>query len=98
MSLDNNPLLSLLKYFFNPEFQINFKNLILGYVKDSHHAANRCVADCPGGCPNGQCSAPNFCICNPGYVKESKGSQNCIRRIRRSAMHYDLIPQEMFKH
>ncbi|CAH1155107.1 unnamed protein product [Phaedon cochleariae] len=55
--------------------------------------SQKCVAHCPGGCTNGICSAPNFCICNPGYVKESKGSNVCVRRFKRSLMHLDLVPE-----
>lgn len=67
-----------------------------GYIKDPISAtSNRCVAHCPGGCENGQCSAPNFCICNPGFVKVVKGSNKCVKRVRRStSLHLDLIPQQ----
>lgn len=58
---------------------------------------HKCVAFCPEGCPNGVCSAPNFCICNPGYVKEYKGSNVCLRRFRRSAMHFELIPEAVLE-
>jgi hypothetical protein len=67
-----------------------------GYTSDpSNPSGNRCVAHCPGGCENGTCSAPNFCICNPGFVKEVKGSNRCVRRLKRSPlMHFELIPQQ----
>lgn len=57
-----------------------------GYKNDETQP-NKCIPHCPGGCPNGTCSSPNFCICNMGYVKDRtvKGSQNCVKRIRRSA-------------
>lgn len=59
--------------------------------------SQKCVAYCPGGCVHGVCSAPNFCICNPGYIKEAKGSNVCVRRVRRSAMHFELIPEEVLE-
>ncbi|KAJ8961532.1 hypothetical protein NQ318_014783 [Aromia moschata] len=69
-----------------------------GYVPASgSENDNKCVAFCPDGCPNGVCSAPNFCICNPGFVKEFKGSNVCVRRVRRSAMHFELIPEEVLE-
>lgn len=62
-----------------------------GYIKDPFNpAGNRCVAHCPGGCENGQCSSPNFCICNIGYIKD-KGTSKCVRRVRRSSFHPELI-------
>lgn len=46
----------------------------------------RCIPYCPGGCPNGVCTAPHFCICNAGYRKDTsvKGRSACVKRIRRS--------------
>lgn len=64
-----------------------------GYIKENF-SKTRCVAHCPGGCENGTCSGPNFCICNIGYVKQAKGSNVCIKRERRSAIRYDLIPEQ----
>lgn len=42
----------------------------------------RCIAHCPNGCPNGVCSAPSFCLCNIGFVKDRsvRGSQACVPR------------------
>ncbi|XP_034830089.1 multiple epidermal growth factor-like domains protein 10 [Maniola hyperantus] len=58
-----------------------------GYVLDPNDSnGSRCIPYCPGGCPNGSCSAPNFCICNIGYHKDTsvKGRPSCVKRIRRS--------------
>ena len=46
----------------------------------------RCMPYCPGGCPNGICSAPHLCICNVGYYKDTsvKGRSSCVKRSRRS--------------
>ncbi|KAJ8978212.1 hypothetical protein NQ317_002032 [Molorchus minor] len=68
-----------------------------GYTEAPGSGGGKCVAYCPDGCPNGVCSAPNFCICNPGYIKEFKGSNVCVRRLRRSVMHFDLIPEDVLK-
>ncbi|XP_018573881.1 von Willebrand factor D and EGF domain-containing protein-like isoform X2 [Anoplophora glabripennis] len=69
-----------------------------GYVQSpGPEGLYKCVAFCPNGCPNGVCSAPNFCICNPGFIKEFKGSNVCIRRFRRSIMHFELIPEEILE-
>ncbi|XP_057672231.1 epidermal growth factor-like protein [Diorhabda carinulata] len=69
-----------------------------GYIESPGSINSQtCVAHCPQGCPNGNCAAPNFCICNPGFVKRAKGSNECIRRSKRSVMHMDLIPEAVLK-
>ncbi|XP_066253747.1 epidermal growth factor-like protein [Euwallacea similis] len=71
-----------------------------GYIEAAGSAGHKCVAYCPDGCENGVCSAPNFCICNQGFMKEFKGSNRCVRRVRRSSLtdlHWELIPDEMLQ-
>lgn len=43
---------------------------------------SRCIAHCAGGCPNGVCSGPDFCLCHPGFIKDrtSRNGQSCIPR------------------
>lgn len=82
---------SSLQQFFAKALNINtsFKYMF-------EFSGNRCVAHCPGGCINGQCSSPNFCICNAGYTKDLsvKGGNMCVKRARRSAIMWNLIPKQ----
>lgn len=34
---------------------------------------SECVAQCPGGCINGNCVAPNTCACKPGWTLDKAG-------------------------
>ncbi|GJQ72785.1 hypothetical protein Trydic_g1435 [Trypoxylus dichotomus] len=38
-----------------------------------HQVGSICEPMCPKGCLNGTCTAPNVCICNPGWVLENNG-------------------------
>ncbi|XP_023159214.1 uncharacterized protein LOC110117729 [Ceratitis capitata] len=37
----------------------------IGYTGDGYN----CISDCPNGCPNGSCVAPNLCRCDKGFTK-----------------------------
>lgn len=39
-----------------------------GY-KLAAHTSFYCVPDCPKGCENGNCTAPNVCTCYKGFIK-----------------------------
>lgn len=40
------------------------------------HTAFHCEPVCDDGCVNGNCTAPNVCVCHPGYIRDL--DNNCI--------------------
>uniref|UniRef100_A0A1Y1L313 EGF-like domain-containing protein n=1 Tax=Photinus pyralis TaxID=7054 RepID=A0A1Y1L313_PHOPY len=53
--------------------------------KPKPHVANKCEPICDNGCVNGNCTAPNVCVCLPGYVRDL--GNNCIPTCPKGCVH-----------